>query len=730
MLVVFSRAGAEIYLWPMHGARRLSSSFGEYREGHYHAGIDLRSYGEIGLPCLAVADGSVSRIKIAPAGYGKALYLKLSDGRTAVYAHLDGFNQTLDSLAWHHRIRGEKSWCDLHLPPGTCPFSVGDTVCYSGTSGTPAPHLHFELRDESGRPFNPLEEIYSIEDRTPPLISGLEVIPRWKGSRINGSPFPQLLLLRASRGNRYLLPDTLHLEGGFSFGVSVWDVQGYGRYPMAPLAVEITVDGESLYTLQNSLFSYAQAGEVNLEYEIFGPGPAGRYTLLYRKEGITREDRSGPGLVHAAEDHPFGLRMSKGLHRGEIKARDASGNESRAVFYFCLHSLPVIEKTDRLEAAPEVILSGFDPDGGTVRGRLLESLDGGYSWRELPVERRGSYERSVVSERQDAVFRYLLRDDEGAEVSRYFASPPLSPEPDNVFCEMALRAGNGGMILDIITDRMMSALPVVEKLAAQSLDTVRVYQEDLRRYSAPVEVETLTDGLNIFRVRGLDHRGYPLESVKAFTVHLVPPGEPVRWQLGDTLDIRLVSRSINLPLACLSRDTALPGRPPEGMKHISSPFDLEFEPQLFTQSLEMLVDTSRNTGLFYWKDDREWKCLGVPAMNGGKVKIEHPGTYIFLQDPLPPRIEHVALEDHPSGSGFFKDFQCCLPVREEGSGIDPYSAEAFLNGKRMVCEWDEFRQRLYIPVPRSFTAGPVKLKVEISDLAGNRSVEEFGFMLR
>ena len=86
---LYSSGYAEIYLWPLHGERLLSSSFSEYREGHYHAGIDLRTFGRIGLPCLAVGDGSVQRIKVGPAGYGKALYLKLEDGRTAVYAHLD-----------------------------------------------------------------------------------------------------------------------------------------------------------------------------------------------------------------------------------------------------------------------------------------------------------------------------------------------------------------------------------------------------------------------------------------------------------------------------------------------------------------------------------------------------------------------------------------------------------------------------------------------------------------
>jgi hypothetical protein len=68
-------------------------------------------------------------------------------------------------------------------------------------------------------------------------------------------------------------------------------------------------------------------------------------------------------------------------------------------------------------------------------------------------------------------------------------------------------------------------------------------------------------------------------------------------------------------------------------------------------------------------------------------------------------------------------------VTEDGTGVDPWSAVAVLGGERVVCEWDEFRKRLVIPVPASFPAGHTVLSVEVSDRAGNRSVGEFGFVL-
>ena len=80
-------------------------------------------------------------------------------------------------------------------------------------------------------------------------------------------------------------------------------------------------------------------------------------------------------------------------------------------------------------------------------------------------------------------------------------------------------------------------------------------------------------------------------------------------------------------------------------------------------------------------------------------------------------------------SGFFKPYTLYAPVEENGCGVDPYSAMTVLNGRSVVCEWDEIRKRLYVPVPSGVGAGSATLKIELSDRAGNRSVEEFGFVL-
>jgi hypothetical protein len=718
-------AEGEVYLWPLRGNRRLSSSFSEYREGHYHAGIDLRSYGAVGLPCLAVSEGRVARIKIGAAGYGKAIYLKLADGRTAVYAHLDQFSRAVDSLAWHYRVQRETSWCDFRLTGDTYQFTVGDTVAWSGETGTSAPHLHFELRDEAERPVNPLVDLYSLPDGAAPIISGLEVIPLGEGSVTEEGPLPVVYQFRASGSTRFILPDTLHLDGEFGFALASWDEQGYGRYRMAPLSVELSVDGHILYTVRNEVFSYTQSGEISAEYDIRGKGPANRYLRLYPVRGGTREDRSGPGVVHTGQ-RKDGTALQKGLHVGLLTVRDASGNTSSAIFHFALHDLPEITTASRLEAASEVVFAAADPDGGEVIATIHESLDGGKSWSELPPVREGEYLRAAVSGDRSAVFRIDAIDDEGAMVSRWFAAPRLSAERDMAFASLEPSTCGGGVLLEVTTDAVLASMP---KISTGSGVQLPVFQTSATTYVAFSGNGSANRDNTVFIFSGVDYRGFPVMAARASRIFTLRSGGSAGFTLSDSIEVRMEAPSLRREVPLRVREVPMRGRPPDGLVPLSVPFDLDFPMENLSKSMRLHCRPDEKAGIFIWKDEKGWSCVGVPAMEGGYVSIGKPGTYIFIRDGIPPVIEHVAVEKSHEGSGFFKPYFCSVPVTEDGAGVDPWAAEARIGGERVVCEWDEFRKRLVIPVPASFPAGHTVLSVEVSDRAGNRSVGEFGFML-
>jgi hypothetical protein len=735
ILMVSPAARAEVYLWPVRGERRLSSSFGEFRDGHYHAGIDLRSYGAIGLPCLAISDGYLSRVKIGPQGYGKALYVRLSDGRTAVYAHLDCFNGEIDSLVWHHRVKKGSPWCDITLDVGKYPVSVGEIVCYSGDTGTSAPHLHFEIRDEEQRPINPLEEIYSVPDTQAPIISGLEVIPEdlpgfFRASLVDGLPFPKEFLLRASGREVYSLRDTIPVQGGVKFAVSVWDEQGYGRYRMAPMTIDLYVDGQTVYSIRNSKFSYMQSAEIVLEYDIRGKGPAGRYTLLFRKNGNTRKDRTGPGMIHSIDGVDGGLRLSAGLHRCEIVTGDASGNFSRAVFNIELGSQPVITRAERLEAAPEVVLSAVDPDGGALRGRLLESLDGGSTWAQVKVADRDNYSTASVTDTASGLYRFRVVGGSVASAERWFSAATGSSEQDMAFFEIRAREMEGGLVVDCVSDAVIIDMPVLTVSGSSGTDTIAVFRTGAGSFSSVVQAGNLGIGPHTLKVHGSDHRGFPASDTKVIDAYPLSSGGKAEIIVGDSIPAVLSGPSIRGTVVCLLGDVPMPGAAGNGLRAVSGAFSIRFVEHSLRRALVLGAGMERRTGLYIWKEGKGWDCVGIPAMESDAVMIGRSGTYVYLSDGIPPVIKHAALEKNHGGSSFFRNVTCTLPVTEYGSGIDPYSTEAAINGEPVVCEWDGIRDRLVIPLPVSIAAGNVTLEVSVSDRAGNRTAQSFGFVIQ
>jgi hypothetical protein len=722
-----SRAGA--LRWPLNEPRKLSSSFGEYRDGHYHAGVDLRTFGRMGLPCLAPDSCEAVRLRVSPIGYGKALYVRLRDGRTAVYAHLNGFSRELDSLAYHWRLERGKNSCDFEIGGGAVRFAPGETVAFTGSTGSPYPHLHFEMRDGAGRPFNPLAGLYEVPDACPPIIAALEAVPLSWGSLVNGSPVPFTGRFRLSKDSHFALDGELRLDGVFGFGVSMYDKQARGGYRMAPYSVELLIDGRRAYLVRNRAFDYSVFGDITLEYEDRAGGAPGRYFTLFRKSGNEMPDREGSGVVTNVAGRAGAIALPSGPHRGEIVVRDAAGNEARGSFRFVLERRPEIAVERRtVGGAPRIEIDAFDPDGGAVAANLTVSADGGTTWRWAATDSTGSLAVPPAPE-PDALYRCVVRDGEGAEASREFAFPDPRVERDSVLCEATPELRAEGLYLRIRTDRALASIPSVLPSGDPRGETLGVFQTGPRDYIAFSPVSRLASGVNIFAIRGRDYRGYPVERVCAFQIFVFGTGGSASFDSGDGLAIRLKAPSARGLAALMVREARDRGRRSPGLDQLAAPFSLDFPVEGYASPLRCGFDSGRAAGLYRWIGGAGWRCVGVPEREGGMVDVRRPGVYAVFADTTAPVIKRLAFTRRGAGSGFFKRKLYYVPVYDGGSGVDAESATATLNGERVICEYDEYRARLAIPVPASYPAGRARLRVEIADRSGNRKAAEFGFVI-
>ena len=199
------------YIWPNDYNGEITSTFCEPRSSRFHAGIDIRTKGEIGSNIYAIESGYVYRVKIEPDNYGKAVYLKLKDGNIVLYSHLIEFNDTIQYLIDKLYNQYNSSFFDHILSQEQIiEFNKGDIIGYAGDTGSVGgPHIHFEIRTKDNEPINPLINYYKISDTIFPIAKTISFIPMNNKSWINDIQDYQTFNLTKKNNYKYTLEDTI-----------------------------------------------------------------------------------------------------------------------------------------------------------------------------------------------------------------------------------------------------------------------------------------------------------------------------------------------------------------------------------------------------------------------------------------------------------------------------------------------------------------------------------------
>lgn len=141
---------ADYYRCPVDIPVLFSANYGEIRTNRFHTGVDVKTQGKVGIPLHAAADGYVSRVTVAPWGYGRALYIAHPNGTTTVYAHMHRFTGEIEDYLRRERYKAHRSDIDLFPDPSMFPVKKGDPIGLAGNSGSSSgPHLHYEVRRSS-----------------------------------------------------------------------------------------------------------------------------------------------------------------------------------------------------------------------------------------------------------------------------------------------------------------------------------------------------------------------------------------------------------------------------------------------------------------------------------------------------------------------------------------------------------------------------------------------------
>jgi hypothetical protein len=433
----------------------VTSGFCEFRPDHFHSGIDISTAGRVGFRCFAAGDGEIVRARVSCGGYGRALYLRLADGRTVLYAHLSRFAGAVEDTMRARQASEGTSYVDVELPAGAFPVRRGDVIGWTGQSGAGVPHLHVEVRDRLERPLDPLRDAWPVPDAVPPAVTRVALTPLTPPSSVDGSSETLVLDVHPSRepGGPGRLPRMIPVEGEIGIAVEVDETTDACRFRLAPRRIELLEDGLLLYRVEYDRFAFEQTGLMDLQIDpAFSYSRRGDFHRLWRRPGnslpFVTEAAPGSGMLSAGSfppaerDRPaegpwtypqHSSVQVAGEHRRslEIVVLDAAGNRGSAVLELSFAAPPEVaaltaglDRAARAALDADVSLEESWADTVRVAGRLraparglaaveLEaSLDGGETWRPLPpaslgpqltLESRFAVEPRVPGEARGAI---------------------------------------------------------------------------------------------------------------------------------------------------------------------------------------------------------------------------------------------------------------------------------------------------------------------------------------
>jgi hypothetical protein len=305
------------WMWPTEASTLLSGKFGETRSAHFHAGIDVKTWGREGFRVFASRDGILQRIGVSPYGYGKVVYLKHDDGSISLYAHLRDFEPGIRTLVDSIRMQTFPFRFDQNLEQYGMRFKKGDLIAFTGSTGIGPPHLHFELRTPEERPFNPLLANIKIKDTTPPRISGLALEPLSVDARING--VSRITEITTRQGSDY---GTFNVSGTIGLAVNASDYADGADNVYSVYSLDLYVNNEKFFTSRVDSFGYYNTSQMFLDrvFPILRQSRRG-YQRLYVRDGNTL-----PFYEHGSTKGR--LNLPTGTHQVRVVATDYFGNRT------------------------------------------------------------------------------------------------------------------------------------------------------------------------------------------------------------------------------------------------------------------------------------------------------------------------------------------------------------------------------------------------------------------
>ncbi len=700
------------YIWPTDASRRITSSFAEYRSTHFHGGIDISTNQVTGYRVFAVREGYVYRIVITANGYGKMLYVKHPDGLISTYAHLMGFNETISAVVRKEQLRRGTYAIDYSPARDAIPVRQGDVIAYTGNTGFGPPHLHFELRDSSMNPVNPLQsDVFRTPDNIPPVITRLVVTPLGYGSTIDNSSNPKYFSRFPSSHHVRILPETIRLHGDIGVGVEAQDKSDGSWSKEGIYRLELFIDDSCTYDMKLDRVPVDRTKLIDLHYDFQAISEGhGRFQKLYIEEGNDLpfyHQPQGAGIIHTEQ-------LSEGLHQFTIACTDNSGNRTE------------LKGTLFANHKPSFRIADYDPESITVEGERMDRIAGfavygkrafqlGWTKHSLPA---GRFERTAagivlpVNTKPYDVIKIVAQTKAGSE------SPPVFRFLKKQYGPARSVHIESDVLSDYVrftltTPGVFTSLPVLTVIEDGKTRTVDLAQTDVSSCSGWYVPSPLVEGRRAVHADA-EVNGKPAAAESEFTVYPIPADHAGSWSVDNgRFTVSFDSGAVFKPL--LVQVTTESSR--NGTVYTLEPQDV-----LLNRGIQVSIIPPENR-------DAEHLSLYFRSSGGWLFQTSRPdsvtgrftavlsrvlGEFGFIDDQTPPSIGRLRLS--MKGGKLNARFR----YFDNLSGINPDDIKMYLDDTLVIPEIDgEHRVVLYSGDTR-LDRGRHELRISVSDRASNR----------
>ncbi|MGA9406177.1 MAG: M23 family metallopeptidase [Bacteroidota bacterium] len=706
------RTDIEDYNWPINAPPKITSSFAEFRSSHFHAGIDIGTGNKIGVEVYASRDGYVARIEVSPYGYGRYLVLRHADGFYTTYAHLSAFKNKLERAVRAEQLKQGKFSIKMKFQPGEYPVRKGDVVAYSGESGTGDAHLHFEIRDENFNPVNPLlfPNIRRFTDTEPPIIRHLAVTPMDEYSFVDYDFSPKVYTVHARSASSYTVAEVIRGTGSLGFSIDAADRVNNTRYRSSVYAFEFQVDGTTIFTSQRNRFPEDETRQVGVDFDwALWKEKRGRFQKLYVDEGNTlpfyNRRNEFDGVVALKN-------FSEGLHHFKIIASDYSGNSSELTGAFVLNHPPTVEISrvndesvtvylphSRNVAAVEIGTKTFSSRQWNVENYDTRTLELKEDSLSLPGSLDGAdvvraVARNIWGTRSFPVYYFLKRPPATGKAE-------LSSDVDGSFLRVWIESGTP-----------FSEIPSLQAQQGNITASIPLRAIDMNNYSGVYRLSPTFSGM-VYLKAFCEIAGKQSEVFDSFSLTTISPDREGTIQSDDgnmtvTFEPGTVYAPLHPTIEKIS-ETRYDVQPGDVLLQGAIKATLRY-PEEYESDKKIAMYVNNGGGWKFLATDRVPQTHTLTLRNGHTL-----GTFGILRDEQPPKIKRWrASSFNVKGRPVFS-----FSVRDNLSGVDDDEINVFLNGVRVIPEYDPEKKIVFYipldPLPR----GHYSVQVEVKDRVGN-----------